>query len=85
MSKIGKEEIPPRPLCGCGEPGVYQVTLSVRRLELDRSGGSGLCWIGSYRSTHTNIESIVCETCLRGQIKVNVSVDASMTGATPKL
>ena len=82
--KIDETDAPDRPLCGCGKSlATHQVTLTVRRLVLDREAGARTkaYWSASYHSAHTSIEAVVCDDCLSGKINVSVAVDATLANA----
>ncbi|KKM87273.1 hypothetical protein LCGC14_1270560 [marine sediment metagenome] len=82
--RLPLEDTVPRPLCGCGKnEATHQVTLTVRRLVLDREAGArtNAYWTGSYRSAHTSIEAIVCDDCLASKINVAIAVDATLAQA----
>lgn len=82
--KIDESDAPERPLCGCGKnPATHQVSLVVRRLELDRESGvrSRAYWTTGYRAAHTSIEAAVCDDCLASKINVAVAVDATLAHA----
>lgn len=74
----GQKE-PPRPLCSCGEPGVFQVHIDVQELVLDRDSGisSRPYWTVKYR-TGTRIETIMCQNCLRANVQLQVVATAKI-------
>ena len=82
--KIDEADAPERPLCGCGKNlATHQVTLTVRRLVLDREAGARTkaYWTARYLGAHTSIEAVVCDDCLAGKIHVAIAVDATLAQA----
>ena len=73
---------PPRPLCMCGAPGAFQVQIDVQELILDRDAGisSRPYWTAKYR-TGTRIEAIMCQTCVRSNVQVQVVASAKVEKA----
>ena len=81
--KRGKDQPEPaRPLCMCGSPGAFLVQIDVQELVLDRDAGisSRPYWSAKYR-TGTRIESIMCQKCVRSNVKLEVSVAATVEKA----
>ena len=70
---------PPRPLCMCGDPGAFQVQIDVQELILDRDAGISArpYWTAKYR-TGTRIESIMCQTCVRSNVQVQIVASAKV-------
>jgi hypothetical protein len=60
------------------------VSLSVRRLELDRDAGK-LFWTPSFRGGHTGVEALICDECLRSKINVTLAVAATVEKAKPAI
>lgn len=73
-------DVPPRPLCGCGKDATHAVSVSVRRLEVDQRS-----WQASYRNAHTNIETVVCDDCVRSKVNVTLAVSATVEKAKDAL
>jgi hypothetical protein len=73
---------PPRPLCMCGGPGAFKVEIDVQELVLDREAGisSRPYWSAKYR-TGTRIESIMCQSCVRSNVQVQVVASAKLEKA----
>jgi hypothetical protein len=63
----------------CGAPGAFQVQIDVQELILDRDAGisSRPYWTAKYR-TGTRIESIMCQTCVRSNVQVQVVASAKI-------
>jgi len=70
---------PARPLCMCGSPGAFQVQIDVQELVLDRDAGLSArpYWTAKYR-TGTRIEAIMCQKCVRSNVKIQVSATATV-------
>jgi len=70
---------PARPTCMCGSPGSFQVQIDVQELVLDRDAGISArpYWTAKYR-TGTRIESIMCQTCVRSNVKISVMASANI-------
>ncbi len=73
---------PARPLCMCGSPGAFLVTIDVQELVLDRDAGmsSRPYWTAKYR-TGTRIESIMCQGCVRSNVQLQVVATAKLEKA----
>lgn len=73
---------PPRPLCMCGAPGAFLTTIDVQELVLDRDAGlsARAYWTAKYR-TGTRIEAIMCQTCVRSNVQIQVTASAKVENA----
>ena len=73
---------PPRPLCACGSPGAFQVQIDVQELVLDRDSGisARAYWTAKYR-TGTRIETIMCQSCVRSSVQIQVVATAKVEKA----
>jgi hypothetical protein len=70
---------PDRPLCTCGAPGMFQVLIHVQELVLERDAGISArpYWTSAYR-TGTRVDSIMCVTCVRANVQVSVTANATI-------
>lgn len=70
---------PPRPLCMCGSPGHFQVSIEVQELKLERDAGiaSRPYWLASHRSG-TRIETIMCAACVKANVSLSLTATASV-------
>ena len=77
MKKSKDQSDPVRPLCVCGSPGAFLMQIEVQELVLDRDAGiaSRPYWSLRYRSG-TRIESIMCQACVRANVRLQVSAVA---------
>lgn len=73
---------PARPLCMCGSPGAFQVQIDVQELVLDRDAGIAArpYWTAKYR-TGTKIEAIMCQSCVRSNVQIQVVATAKVEKA----
>lgn len=73
---------PARPLCMCGSPGAFQVQIDVQELVLDRDAGIAArpYWTAKYR-TGTKIEAIMCQSCVRSNVQLQVVATAKVEKA----
>jgi hypothetical protein len=73
---------PARPICMCGNPGAFHVQIEVTQLVLDRDAGmaSRPYWTPKYR-TGSRIESIMCQSCVRSNVKLQVTASAHLEKA----
>lgn len=73
---------PARPLCMCGSPGAFQIQVDVQELVLDRDAGIAArpYWTAKYR-TGTKIEAIMCQSCVRTNVQLQVVASAKVEKA----
>jgi hypothetical protein len=70
---------PPRPICACGSPGVFQVQIDIQELVLDRDAGISArpYWSAKYRHG-TRIETIMCGKCVKANVQIQFSATAKV-------
>jgi hypothetical protein len=66
----------------CGSPGAFQVQIDVQELVLDRDAGitARPYWTAKYR-TGTRIEAIMCQSCVRSNVQLQVVASAKVEKA----
>lgn len=82
MKRAKDQPEPPRPICACGSPGVFQVQIDIQELVLDRDAGisARAYWSARHRNG-TRIETIMCGKCLRANVQIQISATAKVEKA----
>ena len=83
--KRKQEDDVPRPPCACGKPATDRLELKVNRLVLERDAGvkSQPYWAPSYRYTRVSVEALICGDCLARDIKIGLTVSATVEKGKP--
>lgn len=78
MAGKKKRPEPPRPVCLCGSPAVFQVQIQVQELVLERDDcRGGPHWTTRYR-TGTTIETVMCQPCQSANVQIHVTASANV-------